>query len=316
MPSISIIICTRNRADSLRETLASIGRCEVSPELPAELIVVDNGSSDHTAEVVKSASLKNMPVRYLLEPRLGVSYARNRGMAEAAGSIFLWTDDDVRVPADWIPRMCDPILRRQTEGVAGGVRLAPHLDPEWLVGDVRGWLASTDVMLIAETCEGMIGANMAFSRAVLQKVPPFDPELGGGGLGSHEESLFARQMLKAGYRIVPLPHVAVEHHFDPARLSYEGLTESARKIGRSTAYLLHHWEHRRVRLPRIRLACCRLLLGCDLLLHGAVTRRNGQEIPRLGRLYRICAASLLQQYLVERRRPRNYEKHGLVRRDA
>jgi glycosyltransferase involved in cell wall biosynthesis len=55
---VSIIICTRNRADSLRETLASIGRCDVPADLPAELLVIDNGSTDHAREVAEAGGLK------------------------------------------------------------------------------------------------------------------------------------------------------------------------------------------------------------------------------------------------------------------
>jgi glucosyl-dolichyl phosphate glucuronosyltransferase len=68
---VSIIICTRNRAESLLQTLESIGQCEIPADMPAELLVVDNGSVDHTREVVEQTALPNMRVRYVLEPKKG-----------------------------------------------------------------------------------------------------------------------------------------------------------------------------------------------------------------------------------------------------
>src|SRR5687768_15493346 len=119
--TVSIVICTRNRADSLRETLVSMGNCQVPSHLPSELLVVDNGSTDHTRQVAEQAALANMPVRYIHEPRRGQSHARNRGLIEAIGDIFLFTDDDVRVPETWIERMCRPIADNEADAVVGGV---------------------------------------------------------------------------------------------------------------------------------------------------------------------------------------------------
>jgi len=131
-PLVSIIICTRNRGNDLRQTLETIGALDVPADLPAEVLVVDNGSTDHTSEVVHHIKMLRMPVRCVHEPRKGKGYAYNTGLAEAKGDIFLFTDDDVRPPANWIDGMCRPILKGAAHGIAGGLRAAPHLRREWM----------------------------------------------------------------------------------------------------------------------------------------------------------------------------------------
>ena len=107
---VSIIVCTCNRAKALRQTLVSFAELDTPPRIPIELIVVDNALTDDTAEVVASCNLTAIQVRYVHEPRRGRGYAYNRGMAEAQGEVLLFTDDDMRVPANWIAGMRKPIL--------------------------------------------------------------------------------------------------------------------------------------------------------------------------------------------------------------
>ena len=129
---VSIIICTRDRAESLKETLRAVGETPVPADLAAEVLVVDNGSRDRTRPVVRQAKFWGRAPRYLYEPRLGVSYARNTGMAAAQGEVLLWTDDDVRPGRAWIEAMCRPILDGRADAVAGRVKLPDYLERPWL----------------------------------------------------------------------------------------------------------------------------------------------------------------------------------------
>src|SRR5688572_15573077 len=206
-PNVSILICTRDRADDLRQTLDAIGQVRVREEITAEVIVIDNASADQTSNVANRAILANaIPVRCVTESRPGKGYAYNRGMAAARGDVLLFTDDDVRPPTDWIEGMCGPILRGEADAVAGGVRLAPHLERPWLTDFLRVWVACTDG-IDSDHPTSMVGANMAFSRKVLERVPAFDPELGPGALGFDDEAMFAWQLLEAGYRLLAAPDV-------------------------------------------------------------------------------------------------------------
>src|SRR4029453_9793931 len=88
------------RAASLARTLDSLAEAE-PPRASWEVVVVDNGSEDDTQQVI-ARSRPGLPLRGVLEPRPGVSHARNRGVAAAAGEYLIWTDDDVTVCRDWL----------------------------------------------------------------------------------------------------------------------------------------------------------------------------------------------------------------------
>lgn len=309
-PKVSIIICTHNRAGQLRQTLESLGRARVPREFAAELLVVDNASTDDTAAAVAAAHVPQMPLRYVHEPRKGKGYAYNTGMAAARGEIFLFTDDDVRVPANWIEAMATPILGGEADAVAGAVKIAPHLARSWMTGLHFGWLAST-VNLDFNSPGALVGANMAFSRRVLDKVPGFDPELGPGALGFLDETLFAKQIAESGLRISGRSQTEVEHHFDPERLTRASWIGSAMKRGRSQAYFAYHWEHATVRNPRFHLVLAYLRLAKWRFLN----RRCWQlkEGCQETELCLLRQTGFFRQYRAEMRRRRNYSKHGLVK---
>ena len=306
--TVSILLCTRNRAAFLRETLASLAGVDVPPGILCELLVVDNASTDDTAQVAQQAALP-FPVRVVREERRGLSHARNAGMAAARGDIFLWTDDDLRFPPHWIEGMTRPILSGAADVVAGGVRIPAHLTRPWLVPGHVGRLASTET-IDPDNPEEMVGANMAFGRHVLEKVPAFDPELGAGALGQGEETLFAWQVREAGFRLAAALDVAVEHHFDPERITRAGLLDAAAKTGRTLGYLLWHWQHERPRFPHLRLFVCRVGLAAWRLTHPPRPDRAD-----LGETDWLRRAALLEQYLQERKRPPRYERHGLLLKD-
>ncbi len=280
-PTVSIILCTRNRAARLRTTLETIGRCRIPADLAAELLIVDNGSTDETPQVVRQFHLPNMPVRYVCEPTPGQSRARNRGLAEGDGSILLFTDDDVRVPPDWIDGMCRPILEGSADAIAGGVRFPPELDRQLRM--CRSWFASTEDIL-PDRPDRFVGANMAFSRDVLDRVAAFEVELGPGALGFGDETLFSFQLRQAGYRLVTRFDVAVEHHFDPARLTRSKMLEAARQMGRSKAYVAYHWHH--ADLPtRISFRAPELVrIWLGRLAQFGQTPRAGNEADRINRI--------------------------------
>ena len=244
MGSVSIIICTRDRAASLRETLASIGRSTVPPGLAAELVVVDNGSTDATAAAVHDAGLSNLPVRYVFEPVPGQVQARNAGLrATAASDIVLFTDDDVRVPADWLAGMCAPIFEDRADAVTGGVHFPPDYEPLFEKEPFRsrrGWFASTHDFDPAHP-HLLVGANMALGRRVVETIGEFDPELGPGALGFCDDSLYAWRLLRAGFRLGSAFGASVEHHFDRSRLTRASLLSLARRMGASQGYVMYHW---------------------------------------------------------------------------
>ncbi len=310
-PLVSIVICTRNRAATLGRTLDAVRRLAVPADLPAELLVVDNGSSDATREVVAAWHAPAIDRRYVFEERPGLATARNTALAVAAGTALLFLDDDVVPPTCWLEVMSRPILSGAADAVAGGVRIAGHLERPWMEAVHRTWLASTD-FLDAAAPQEMVGANMAFGRHVLAKVPAFDTELGLGALGQGEDALFSRQLLRAGFRIASALDVAVQHHFDPSRLLRASFRDSAERRGRTMSYQQYHWEHlaipdaaRRWRRAWLRFALRRLARGAR--------RPHGEGMPGWEMLARERLA-FLRHWQSESRRPRHYDRFGLTKR--
>ena len=112
----SVIISSSNRADALEKTLRAFDDVCVPAGWQAELLVVDNASKDHTAEVVRAARLNNFKVRYLYEGRPGKSNALNAALAVAQGEVLLFTDDDVVPAKDWLEKIATPLVRHECEG--------------------------------------------------------------------------------------------------------------------------------------------------------------------------------------------------------
>ena len=311
MVDISIIICTRNRAEDLRQTLIAMGQLCTPDNSTVEIVVIDNGSSDSTAAVAEECRLLlRMPLRYICEPKKGLAHARNTGVAEAQGAILLFTDDDIRPPTHWISQMCAPILTGKAQAVAGDIVIAPHLERPWMQHGHRSYLAAHAGA--GEVSVNMTGANMGFSREVLEQVPRFDTELGAGALGCCEESLFSWQVKRAGYKILAVPEAAVEHHFQESRLRRSNFLDCAKGIGRSQAYVQYHWEHtdqRHIALRRLRKAM-------EILVRRRIQKPIGMNAEGIAswEMQAVAHLYLLSQYAIEQRRPRNYERYSFQKR--
>ena len=306
MTRASIILCTRNRCNQLSLTLQSLAEIDVPEDWTVELLLVDNGSSDGTTDLLRSFKHNHMAVRVLHEARPGKSRALNRAIREATGEIYLFTDDDVRVPREWLENLCRPILDGRADVVAGAVTLAPEFYASGLGASHRMWLASTEG-LSRESPEHLIGANMAIAARVLETIQGFDEELGGGALGIGEDTLFGWQVEAAGYEIVFAPDARIEHHPDPARVSRHAFCEMARARGRSEAHINYHWLgknswNRTVIGGGILIRALRLLLSRVRNIRGIIAG----DVPSIEELDRIRLLSRAVQHWKEYGREPKY----------
>ena len=306
-PKVSLIICTHNNAQGLAETLESLKSLRVPDDLPTELIIVDNASTDETAQVASGFQWAGVSTSYIYEPHLGQVHARNAGIKASIGQIILFTDDDVRPPRNWIEAMCKPIAQGITDAVGGGVKLAAHLERSWMQDFHRQYLSDTSGFATNPT-PFLIGANMAFSREISSRIS-FDTQLGPGALGFCDDVLFYRQIQRANYRTDMALDVIVEHHVHESRLSRSSFITRAQKEGRSHAYLDYHWEHKIIRYPR------RQLINTWFNLIKFRLKRVFQPLSKEGASFRemelMRDIAFFGQYFEERKRPRNYDKHGL-----
>lgn len=227
---ISVVIATYNRAHLLQGALAALASQEVPRSLLWEIVIIDNNSSDSTARVVDAFSkTASIPVRYVFEPRQGLSWARNRGVQEARGSILAFSDDDVCPAPDWIAQVAAAIDRWNAHGVGG--RILPRWEappPRWLTGNWRllrrlsimAFEGSRPLALPLEREPQVWGANMAFRRELFDRVGGFDPRRGMAGtrLFRGEESDLIDRALGLGLKIVYDGALTVYHRIGSDRM--------------------------------------------------------------------------------------------------
>ena len=229
----TVLIATYNRATLLDRTLDSIRRLEVAPGRPWEVIVVDNNSTDGTADVVaRHAPAFPVRLRRLPETRQGRSSALNTGIEAAAGAIIAMTDDDVRVEPHWLEAACGALEGRADGiGYAGGP-VRPMWEtppPVWLDltrGDLWGTIAIQDHgdrgFVYEDARKVPLGANMAARRELFDAAGFFRADLGRSNgrllLGQEVPELLMRARA-AGFRGRYVPAMAVHHHIPAARLT-------------------------------------------------------------------------------------------------
>jgi len=222
----SIIVCTYNRAESLKDTLNALAALEARADLEWEVLVVDNNSRDHTRQVVEAAQQNWPRLRYLFEPAQGLSHARNRGISESIGECILFTDDDVMPEPAWLETTLDGLDKYQADACGGYI--APIWEvppPEWLTERFYGFLAvrtdRTDDYPITDTSHTPFGANMAFRRRVFDQVGVFDTSRGRKGkvLASGEDGEMFERILAAGCKAVFLGQSRVHHKVEAFRLT-------------------------------------------------------------------------------------------------
>src|SRR5262245_36854282 len=120
---VSIVICTRNRCDKLRGALRSLVNVEVPAGNSLEVVVVDNGSTDATAETCAEFS-SILLLQYLREDRRGKSRALDRGIEAARGELVAFTDDDCLVHVSWLRALVDTFSADpELAGIGGRVEL-------------------------------------------------------------------------------------------------------------------------------------------------------------------------------------------------
>lgn len=309
---ISIVICCHNSVKRLPETLRHLMHQRAPSNILWEVIVVDNASSDGTGELAQ-ATWKEKPgvnFRLVTEPKIGLSNARNRGLQEAKGDLICFIDDDVRPHQDWLKNMVEFADQTGVDAIAGKVILPEGLCRPWMHQRHRTKLASTE-NIDPEKPQEMIGANMAFKRRILVKVPRFDPELGAGASGFGEESLFSRQILEAGFSIGYAEKAVVEHHFDERRLSRNFWLDNEKNRGKGKAFIAHHWEHAIIEKPFFEYLKYSLRLWNWRLKHPRrILKIDGCSLTEMGLVGKVA---FMKQYMRERHKPRKYDYHGLVK---
>jgi len=222
----SVIVCTYNRAHSLEHTIRCLANQQVKKGTEWELIVVNNNSTDDTADVVNSFDELFTHCRYEFEAKQGLSHARNRGIACAQGEILLFTDDDVCPEPNWIQTTLDAFDSSGCDACGGSIAPVWEISPPpWLTERFYGFLAlrisDGEVHRITESKTLPYGANMAFRKSVFDRVGLFDITRGrkGNVLASGEDGELFDRILRSGMKVMFFPQSLVHHRIEAFRLS-------------------------------------------------------------------------------------------------
>ena len=241
-PTLSVIIPTRNRVASLRETLDGFARQETAGAFTYELLVVDNGSTDGTREMIEGLRAAfPVALRYVYEARCGIPWARNAGLRHSRGSILVMADDDVVTTPGLLQAFWSCFLEERADGVTG--RTLPLWSvprPAWFTDELikRGEtgcmdrgpsrLRSTE----RRNCR-WVGGNMAIRRDVIDRVGLFDTRMLRG-----EDTDYYTRCVGQGLKVVYEPQAIVYHKIGADRTTPAYFRRWRRMTGSYHAYAL------------------------------------------------------------------------------
>jgi GT2 family glycosyltransferase len=207
---VSLVICTRNRATQLAQTLKSVST--IRSHLKWELVVVDNESRDRTSAVVAEfAATFDHPVQMINKQGRGVSIAKNAGWQSARAGIVVCIDDDCYPEPDYLDSMFECFSKDPKLGFVGG-RILLH-DPT----DRRITIQESLEPVFFPACSfiraGVVqGASIGYRREAINAAGGFDPWFGAGAFYSGDELELMARISAAGWNGAYDPKPVVYHH--------------------------------------------------------------------------------------------------------
>ena len=231
---LDVIIPSHNRHLMLSRTLRSLQTATPPAGLTVRVTVVDNNSTDQTPATVKKFSdgsesargRRPNPVSYVFEPQQGRSFALNAGIAATNGDLIGMIDDDEEIDSGWYSSIHRMFSAGRVDFIGGPYVPRWGADrPDWLpmnyLGAI-GWIDGGDrIVPFDETYPGILmGGNAVLTRAVLNKVGPYNTKLGRRGnrlLAGEDEEMY-RRLLAAGARGFYVPDLVIYHYIPPERL--------------------------------------------------------------------------------------------------
>jgi glycosyltransferase involved in cell wall biosynthesis len=219
-PSLSVAICTKDRATTVKRCLDSL--LPLQKTYGFELLVVDNSPSDQAT----AGLVKRLPtVRYALEKYPGLNFARNRAWKEAKGELIAYLDDDVVVDRGWVAGLQEAFAEHPDAAAFTGLVMPLKLDTraQVLFEKRNGFRRGFDKKRFGRTLPGNplypcgagifgAGCNMAFCRDVLRELGGFDEALDTGASlpGGGDLDIFYR-IIRAGHALAYEPSFMVFH---------------------------------------------------------------------------------------------------------
>ncbi len=208
--SLSVIICSRNRADALGRCLRAISPEEMQT-VGGELVLVNNASTDQTEEVMRRFQERAaFPVEVINEPIPGLSRARNAGLARARGQTIVFTDDDCYLESGYLLKAGSIFASKKFDYCGGKILLYDKGDSPYGC-DLRETFQLVPPHSFIRAGQFQ-GANMIVHRKVIQKIGGFDPMLGAGTPFRCEDLEYCARASMGGFVGAYVPDLVVFHH--------------------------------------------------------------------------------------------------------
>lgn len=222
-PTLSVILCTYNNADSLAITLGQLVQCKVERWSDVEILVIDNNSPDNTEEVVrKSSESTEAPLQYHFEQKQGLSNARNLGVVKARGQYLLFTDDDADIPANWLSCYLEKIESTQADCLFSKIEVNWDRTPPWWFDQrYNPYFVQLNYgespLEITDIHHEFFGKNFCCKKSVLVAMGGFDEKLGRNGtsLAAGEETIIYRRLVAMSAKVIYFPDATVGHRLKP-----------------------------------------------------------------------------------------------------
>jgi glycosyltransferase involved in cell wall biosynthesis len=270
--TITVILCTYNRSESLRNALEGAASLKVPEPDQWEVLVVDNNSNDRTREVVEDFC-RRYPGRfhYLFEPQQGKSFALNAGIRDARGDVLAFMDDDVTVEPTWLQNLTASLHDPAWAGAGG--RILPRrtfTPPRWLSLGAQRAVAPFALFDLGadagELTQPPFGTNMAFRRETFEKYGGFRTDL-----GPHphsrirgEDSEFGGRLLAQGERLRYEPSAVVYHDIPAYRVEKRYFLDWWFDKGRADIRTWGVPRDNRCRVGGVPLLFLRRIVACTL----------------------------------------------------
>jgi glycosyltransferase involved in cell wall biosynthesis len=247
---LSVIVATKDRADALGPCLQSIDFALRNAQcVDAEIVVVDNGSKDNTADVICYwMGQSKFPLVSFVEPTPGKARALNLALRGASGDLLAFTDDDCRLDPDYVTDLLrydaadmDLVLR------SGRIELGDTADLAITINtspDHMRWSLASKSARYANVAQNIAGCNMVMRRALFERVGFFDVDFGPGAqFGSTDDTDYVFRAYLCGAILEHVPDMAVFHYHGRKARAAGAAVMRGYMIGSGAMYIKYLFEY-------------------------------------------------------------------------
>lgn len=244
---VSLIICVFNGAGRIAETLDHICNQVTNGHFAWEVVVVDDASTDGTAEIIRKNWKSVVPLKIVREDHRGMAYARFRGIREASFEYLSFIDDDNHIGPGWVETVYNTFLRHPEIAMCGGTNTGRYetTPPAWMK-DLEKCLAvgrqGETTADVTRTRRYLWGAGLSFRKSLFEQVeaagfPFLLKGRTGMNLTAGEDTELCLAFIAAGYHLWYIESLTLEHAIPAGRLTWDYGKNLFRALGKAEYFL-------------------------------------------------------------------------------